>query len=209
MKDRIVLIGGGGHARVLMELVSLTGSFEVEAVLDPNLAPGTLVFGAKVAGGDELLPGLFSRGVRNACVAVGSVRDNSRRASIYAMLKGAGFNLPRLIHPKAFISGSAIINEGAQVMAAAAVQAGCEIGANAIVNTGAIVEHGCRIGRHAHVAPGSVVSGGCEIGDSAFVGAGATVIQEVRIGERAVIAAGAVVVNDVPPGILVKGVPAA
>ncbi|MBZ0220861.1 MAG: acetyltransferase [Candidatus Methylomirabilis sp.] len=208
MKERLVLIGGGGHARVLMELISSSDAFEVEAVLDPNLAPGTLVLDVKVAGGDELIPGLFSCGIRNACVAVGSVKDNSRRASIFKMLKGAGFSLPRLIHPRAIISGSAAINEGAQVMAAATVQAGSEIGANTIVNTGAIVEHDCRIGSHVHLSPGSVVSGGCQISDGAFVGAGATIIQGVRVGERAVIAAGAVVIDEVPPGILVKGVPA-
>ncbi|WKZ33169.1 MAG: acetyltransferase [Thermodesulfobacteriota bacterium] len=209
MKERLVLIGGGGHARVLMELISLSDSLEVEAVLDPNLAPGTFVSGIKVAGGDGLLPGLFSRGVRYACVAVGSVKDNTRRASIYKKLKEAGFSLPRLMHPKAFISGSADINEGAQVMAAAVVQAGSSIGANTIVNSGAIVEHDCRIGNHVHLSPGSVISGGSVIEEGAFVGAGATVIQGVRVGERAIIAAGAVAVGDVAPGVLVKGVPAA
>ncbi len=209
MKERLVLIGGGGHARVLMEIISLSGSFEVEALLDPNIAPGTLVSGIRVAGGDGLLPGLFSRGVRNACVAIGSVKDNSRRASIYEKLKKAGFSLPLLIHPKAVISGSADISEGAQVMAAAVVQAGSSIGANTIVNTGAIVEHDCRIGDHVHLSPGSVISGGSVIEEGAFVGAGATIIQGIRVGERAIVAAGAVVVDDVAPGVLVKGVPAA
>ncbi len=208
MKGRLVLVGGGGHARVLVELINMAGIFEVEAVLDPGLAPGTLVSGARVAGGDGLLPWLFSRGVRNACVAVGSVKDNARRASIYRMLKEAGFSLPGLAHPKAIVSESAALGEGAQVMAAAVVQAGSSIGANSIVNTSATVEHDCRIGANVHISPGSVVCGGCEIADGAFVGAGATVIQGVRIGESAVVAAGAVAVGDVPPGILVKGVPA-
>lgn len=208
MKRRLVFVGGGGHARVLMELINMAGCFEVEAVLDPKLAPGTLVSGARVAGGDGLLSEIFSRGVRNACVAFGSVKDNSRRASSFRMLREAGFSMPPLIHPKAIASESAGIGEGAQVMAAAVVQAGSTVGENAIVNTGAIVEHDCSIGAHAHISPGAVVCGGCELGEGAFVGAGATVIQGVRVGERAVVAAGAVVLSDVPPGFLVKGVPA-
>ncbi|RJQ53083.1 MAG: acetyltransferase [Nitrospiraceae bacterium] len=207
-KEKIILLGGGGHSKVLIELIRLDNKYRIAGILDPNLRIGDNIADIPVIGGDDLLPALYGKGVRNACIAVGSVKDNSARNSLYKTAKSAGFIVPPLIHPRAVVSGMSEISEGVQVMANAVVQPGCFIGENTIINTGAVLEHDCRVGEHAHISSGSVVSGGCHIGEGSFIGSGSAVIQGIHIGKNAVVAAGAAVVNNVPDNALVKGVPA-
>lgn len=207
--SRIILIGGGGHAKVLIDLIKLSGQFEIAGILDTKLKQGSQVSGITVLGGDDLLTELYEKGVKNACIAVGSTKDNSNRKILYEKAKQCGLAVPLLIHPHAIVSKSeTMISMAVQIMAGAVVQPGSAIGENTIINTGAIVEHDCKVGSHIHVCPGAVISGGCSIGEGAFIGAGATVIHGISIGRNAIIAAGSVVVSDVPDGVVVKGAPA-
>jgi len=206
--EKIILIGGGGHARVLIDLINACGSYEIAGIVDAQLAPGVSVSGVTVVGNDSILPELYGKGIKNACIAVGSVKDNSKRKTLYEKVKYAGFLIPALVHPSAIVSGKSKIHEGVQVMAGAIVQTGVLIGEDTIVNTGAIVEHDCAIGNHAHICPGATLSGGCLIGEGAFIGAGATVLQGIKIGDNSVVSAGAVVIKNVPDNATVIGVPA-
>jgi UDP-perosamine 4-acetyltransferase len=104
--------------------------------------------------------------------------------------------------------GPVDLEEGAQILAGAVVQASARIGQDAIVNSGALVDHDCQIGTGAHLAPGSTLSGGVIVGKFTHVGCGATIIQGIRVGEGCLVAAGAVVVRDVPDHSLAMGVPA-
>lgn len=194
---------------VLIDLIRTSEEYEIVGMLDSKLEVGSEYSGVFVLGNDNFLPELYSKGIKDACIAVGSVRGNSKRKILYKKVKQIGFSAPYLIHPKAILSkNNTKISEGVQIMAGAIVQTGCSIGENTIVNTGAIVEHDCIVGNHVHICPGAVLSGGCFINDGAFVGAGATIIQGVKIGSNAVVAAGAVLINDVPDNAKVKGVPA-
>lgn len=206
--DRIVFIGGGGHARVLIDLINISRAYEILGIVDAGLGKGTEVSGIHVLGDDELLPELYKKGVRHVCIGVGSIKDNGKRASIYKKAVALGFEVPALVHPKSVIAAGVKVFNGVQVMAGTIIQTNTELGENTIVNTGAIIEHDCQIGSHVHVCPGAVISGGCALDEGAFVGAGATIIQGVKIGRKAVIAAGAVVIEDVPAGKTVRGVPA-
>jgi UDP-perosamine 4-acetyltransferase len=206
VKEKIVLIGGSGHAKVLIELIRISGKYEIAGILDSRAEAGLFDEEIPVLGDDSLLPGLNADGMKNACIAVGSIRDNSRRKRLFKLVKDSGFSLPFLIHPGSIVSESGTsISEGVQVMAGAIVQAGSTIGENSIINTGAIVEHDCKIGRNVHICPGAVVCGGSTVRDNSFVGAGATVIQGIEIGEDSVIGAGTLVVKNVMDGVLVKG----
>lgn len=205
---KIVIIGGGGHAKVIIDLINVCGSYEIAGIVDAQLDIGVFVSGVAVLGDDRILSELYEDGLRNACIAVGSVKDNSKRRALYEKVKNAGFLAPVLIHPSAVISGKSHVREGAQIMAGAIVQTDSSIGENTIVNTGAIVEHDCIIGDHVHICPGAVISGGCKIGEGSFVGAGATVMQGIKIGSNSIVSAGAVAINDVPDNVRVIGVPA-
>ena len=208
--NEIILLGGGGHAKVLIDLINTSGQFEISGILDSQLLIETTVLNVPVLGDDDLLPGLYGKGIRNVCIAIGSVRDTVKRRILFDKVKQIGFFVPYLLHPQAIIiSKNVHFSEGAQVMAGVNIQTDSLFGENTIVNTGAIIEHECNIGSHVHVCSGVVISGGCNIGDGAFIGAGATVMQGINIGKCATVAAGAVVIKNVPEGSMVKGVPAA
>ena len=206
--ERIIIIGGGGHARVLINMVNLSAEFEIIGILDPHLDVGIKISGVPVLGNDDLLEELYKKGIKHACIAIGSTRDNSKRKMLYEIVKQIGFSVPSFTHPQAIISKDVKISEGVQIMAGAIMQPGSLVEENAIVNTGSIVEHDCIVGQHVHICPGVVISGGCEIQGGTFIGSGATVIHGIKIGENATVAAGSVVVKDVPAGSQVMGVPA-
>jgi sugar O-acyltransferase (sialic acid O-acetyltransferase NeuD family) len=207
-KTDIVFLGGGGHAKVLIDLVLLSAKYNILGVLDGKLSKGSQVSCIPILGDDNLLPELYEKGLRNVCIAIGSTRSNSVRMKLYDKVKEMGFTVPALTHPGTIIANDVLYAEGVQVMAGAVIQTATQVGENTIINTAAVVDHDCRIGKHVHICPGVVMSGGCLIDDQSFVGAGATVIQGIRIGKGSVVGAGSVVVKDLPENSVVKGIPA-
>lgn len=204
----IVIIGGGGHASVCIELIERVGGYEIVGVVDPRLPRGSSCRGYPILGDDAVLPQLRRDGVTAACIGIGGVLSLTPRARAYAQAGAFGFALPALVHPSAVVARGIAIGAGAQIMAGAILQPDAAVGEDTIVNTGVRVDHDSTIGAHVHVCPGVTISGDCTIGDGAFIGAGATIIHGIRIGARAIIAAGSCVVRDVPEGATVMGVPA-
>ncbi|WP_050479716.1 acetyltransferase [Herbaspirillum rhizosphaerae] len=205
MTPDIIILGAGGHARVLLK--ALAGA-TVLGLTDPDPAKaGGAIAGIPILGTDDALKAYAVDKVV-LVNGIGSVGSNERRRDLFARYKQIGYAFLNVCHPSAVVADDVLLGEGVQIMAGAILQTGCSVGENSIVNTGAVVDHDCGIGRHVHIAPGAVLSGGVEVGDNAHVGAGATVIQGVRIGANSLVGAGAVVVRDVPPGVRVAGVPA-
>jgi sugar O-acyltransferase (sialic acid O-acetyltransferase NeuD family) len=202
----VILIGAGGHARVLLDILRASGIAVVGAV-DKQKAPGSKLGDVEVLGSDEVLRGHDPSKIR-LVNAVGSTGDNQARERIFVQMKSLGFSFETLVHPSAIVSSSALVREGAQIMAGAIVQSGARIESNVIINSGAIVEHDCVIESHAHVAPGVVLSGSVRVGKGAHLGTGATVIQGIEIGSYSLVGAGAVVVSNVPDRTQVLGIPA-
>ncbi len=200
----LVLVGAGGHAKVVIEVARAEGRFDVAGVVDPR-PPAERVLGVPVLGGDEALPRLRAEGVAWAFVALGG---NAVRERIGAELRAAGFRLATLVHPSAVVMPSARVGEGVVVMARVAVSAEASVEDLAILNTGAVVEHDNLIGAAAHVAPLAALAGNVRVGARALVGVGSAVRPGVSIGEDAVVGAGSAVVSDIPPGATVGGVPA-
>jgi sugar O-acyltransferase (sialic acid O-acetyltransferase NeuD family) len=200
----IIVLGGGGHAKVLIEAVQLSGR-NVIGYTDP--VERSTLLGIPCLGED--LEVLRYRPTDVDLVnGIGSIWNNTKRRQIFEAFKTRGYSFATVVHPQAIVSPNAILEEGVQVMAGAVVQAGCVIGSNTIINTRASVDHDSKIGAHVHVAPGVVLSGGVTIYDEAHLGTGAVVIQGVTIGRASVVGAGAVVIRDVSDGAKVVGVPA-
>jgi UDP-perosamine 4-acetyltransferase len=207
-KIQCVVLGGGGHAKVVIDALQECG-IPLRGILDPRTdLHGTVVMGVPVLGGDDLLASLKAEGSTSFVLGLGSVGRNPNRQSLFELGLQAGLSPQTVIHPAAVCSKFSSIGEGAVVFANAVINAGARIGINAIVNTGAIVEHDCSLGDHAHIASGARMSGNVHIGSGAFVGAGATIKQGVSIGRGAVIGAGSLVLRDVPADVTVVGVPA-
>jgi len=201
---RVVIIGGGGHAKVVIEALRAAGFPSPIGILDP-CPPALVVHGVTVLGGNEALEQLRVQGASAAVVALG---DNGLRQQVGDRLTALGFALPPVLHPAAYLSPSAVVMQGVVVMARACLGPDAIIGRLTIVNTGAVVEHDNRLGQAAHVAPGCALAGGVLVGDRALVGAGTAVRPGITIGADAVVGAGSAVVRDVPPGARVGGVPA-
>ena len=206
---RILGVGAGGHARVVLEVVLLREEHQPVALLDPRAElHGTTVFGVPVTGDDSLLPDYLADGVRHVFVGLGGVGDTGPRRRLVEHVTTLGFEAIAAIHPSAVVSAHARLGLGPTVLANAVVNADARLGDHVIVNSGAIVEHDCVVGDHVHVATGARLASGVEVGDGVHIGAGATIRQQIRVGAGAVVGLGAAVVADVPAGAVVVGVPA-
>lgn len=201
----LVLLGAGGHARVLAALARAAGR-PVLGVCDPALAASAVSRweDLDVLGDDGALDGLPPDRV-TLMLGVGQLAVGTLRERLYAAWRARGYDFPALVHPTAWVAPGVVLGDGVQVMAGAVLQPGCEIGENSIINTRAGVDHDCGIGRDVHVAPGATLCGTVTVEDGAFIGAGATVIQGLRIGARAVVGAGVTLVRDLAPTTTVLG----
>lgn len=206
---RVVGIGAGGHAKVVIDILRLMGGYEIVGLVDAD--KGLLeseVLGVRVIGDDSILPQLYADGVRDAFIGVGTVGNPGPRIGLYETARKHGFQIVRAIHPMAVIAKSVEIGHGPTIMAGAVINPDARLGDNVIINTNAVVEHDCLIGDHVHISTSATLAGSVKVGERAHVGAGAWVRQCITIGERAVIGVGSVVVNDVEAGTTVAGMPA-
>ena len=203
---RIVVVGAGGHAKVVLESLASSGVHDIVGLTDPDQSKwGTLLGGYPVLGGDDVLPTLRSEGVDGAIIALG---ENRLRARLFERAIAFGFKMVNAMHPHSWVSPSAQIGDGVAVMAGAVINANAQIGDNVIINTGATVDHDCCIGNHAHIAPGCHLGGNVQVGVGTLVGIGSSVIPDKRIGQWSIVGAGAVVVRDLPDNCVAIGVPA-
>ncbi len=184
--EKIVLVGGGGHCKVVIDAIILDENYKIIGILDPKLPAGSNVLGVPVLGGDELLRKIKKQGVKNAFISMGSVGDCSARKKLYEKIKKIGFEFPVIEHPRAVVAGDVEIEEGTFIAASATINPGTRIGKNVIINTSASVDHDCVIGDFAHIAPGVVLSGGVKVEKEIHVGTGVKVTQYAAINESCI-----------------------
>lgn len=205
---RIVVIGAGGHGRVVASVLQETGAPWVPAgVLDTGRPrPEERVAGLPVLGGLEDLPGMISDGVEAAVIAIG---NGDQRAQHLADARGLGLLLPAVVSEAAYVAPSAILGEGSFVGPFGHVGPDAVVGEGAIVNTGADLEHESHLGAYSHLAPGSSVAGRAQVGSFVFVGMGARIVERITVADETIVGANAVVARDVDsPGLRLMGVPA-
>lgn len=214
---RIIILGDGSHARVLVNYINeyyyywddrqevILGLTGPEGEVGPGEDRGKK-HGVPVIGDDGEVYDYPADEVI-LVNGLGSTGDTTRRREVYEKFVAKGYRFLEILHPSANILAP-LFGEGIQVMAGAIIHTGCTVGNNVLVNTGAVLDHDCKVGDHAHVATRAVLAGGVTVGEWAHVGCGATVIQGVTIGKHSTVGAGAVVLKDVPPGHTVAGSPA-
>ncbi len=205
MSLRLILIGGGEHARVVAEAVRSAGTAELWGFVDPEPCAETVRrLGLERLGDEGVLDRLHAHGV----VAIAALTNRDLRPNLVQRLGSRMAGWATVVHRSAWVSPTASIGEGTVVMAGAVVQTGARIGAHCIINSGAVVEHDVEIGDFGHVSSGAVVGGGARLGPNCHLGLGAGVRDHVSIGAGVVVGMGAVVVADISEGRQVMGVPA-
>ncbi len=196
---RILIVGAGGHGKVVADVVRIGGAFEIAAFADEHATQrdGDLYLGARVFAGDRALARARELGIGWALLAIG---DCAERLGCCERLRAHGFEIASAVHPRAVVAGDVNIGAGTLVLAGAVVNAAARLGEAVIVSSNALVDHDGDIDDGVHVGPGAIVGGGVRIGRATTIGAGATILPGLRIGAHANVAAGAVIARDVADG---------
>jgi len=200
----LLIYGGGGHAKSLIDLIQVLGDFDIVGIVDDGLEPGCEVMGIPVLGGGQILNQLSTRGIRMAVNAVGGVGDIMSRVRVFHRIHDSELSCPTLIHPSAVVEPSANLDKGVQVFPHAYIGSEAKIGYGVIINTGAVVSHDCLLAAYTNVAPGAMLAGGVILGEAVLVGMGATINLGVEIGAGSRVGNSAVIKDDVPAGTIVR-----
>ena len=202
-KPCLVIIGSGGHAKVIVEIFEETAAFDIVGYT--SLSSTEPLFHYPYLGGDDALPSILASGVTHAFPAIGSNRIRQR---MLVQLQILGFSLPNAISRHAIVSPRATLGSAIAIMPGAIVNVGSAIGDGAILNTASSVDHDGRIGARAHIAPGAHLAGNVTVGEGAFFAAGSCAIPGMNIGSWATVGAGGVVIRPIEPNSVMIGVPA-
>lgn len=202
--DKLLIVGAGGHGKVIADTAQLNPCWKEIAFLDDNYPQINQVNQWKIINKIEHAPKLLNE-YKNIIVGLG---NNVLRMRVFNNLSSFGFNMVSVIHPSAYISSGAKIAEGTVVFANAVININAIVGRACIINSGAIVEHDCLLGDGVHISPGVNLAGGVKIGSNTWVGIGAKIIEQISVGNNTKIGAGAVVINNIGDHVTAVGVPA-
>jgi len=179
-KEKILLVGGGGHCRSVIDVIELEGKYEIAGIIDKQELIGQDVLGYKVIGCDDDLEEFFSK-YKYAIVTVGQIKSNSLRIKLFDKLKGIGYKLASIISPLSYVSKHSNIAEGTIVMHQALVNSNVTIGKNCIINSKALIEHDCVIEDSCHISTASVLNGGVVVKEGTFFGSNATSKEGIEL----------------------------
>ena len=180
MKEKIVLLGGGGHCHSVIDVIEQENKYQIVGIVDKNELLGTDILGYKIIASDDDLEEIYKT-CKNAIIAVGQIESNHVRVKLFNRLKEIGFNLPIIISPIAYVSKHSFIDEGTIVMHHALINANVKIGKNCIINSKALIEHDVIIEDNCHISTASVINGAVLVKANTFFGSNATSKQSVEI----------------------------
>lgn len=204
LKKKLLLIGGGGHCRSVLDSIIALNIYDEIGIIDKR---DCSFLDVPVIGVDNDIPALISAGWNYAVVTVGSIGATKIRKRLYEMIKNLGLLTPSVIDPTAIIAQGTSIKDGTFIGKRAVINSGSVIGECSIVNTGSIIEHDCEIGAFSHISSGAVLCGQVIVGPDSHIGAGAVVRQQITIGNNSLIGAGSVVVKNIPDNVKAYGNP--
>lgn len=197
---KVVIYGGGGLSKMIIETVRVLGAYQIVGVIDDNMKKGTDVIGSPVIGGADILPKLKKDGICQAVNSVGGIGNYKVRLDIFHMLAKVGFVCPAIVHPTAHIDPSARLDAGVLVLAQSYVSGNAVVGMGTLINNSVVVSHDCVLGVCTNLSPGALIAGDVIIGDFTQLGMNATVNIGVKIGKECLIGNGATIKKDIPPG---------
>lgn len=207
MNKKLLLIGGGGHCRSVLDSLLQTNQYSEIGIIDKKENIRKMILGVTIVGCDDDLSKLYQDGYHYAFVTVGSIGNPKLRIKLFKILEEIGFQVPNIIDLTATVSDNANLEKGIFVGKNSVINVGSSIRQGAIINTASIIEHDCIIGEHSHIAPGAVLCGEVEVGANTHIGARSVIKQQVKIGSNTMIGMGSVVLNDIEDYILAYGNP--
>lgn len=187
--ETILLVGGGGHCKSVIDVIEAEGRFEIAGIVDKPALIGTTVLGYEVLGSDEDL-GQLSDKYEFALVTVGQIKSPNIRIALFQRLQELRFNLPTIISPRAYVAKSASVGDGSVVMHDALINSSVVVGENCIVNTKSLIEHDSKVGSHCHISTGVVLNGNVIVEDGSFVGSCAVTREGITIPKGSFVKAG-------------------
>lgn len=202
-KPKIILIGGGGHCKSVIDVIEQEAKYKIAGIIDTKELLGSEVLGYKVIGCDDDLANLRAE-FAYAIVTIGHIKSNVLRVKLFHLLKQLDFHMPTIISPLAYVSKHAFVDEGSIIMHHALVNAAAKVGKNCIINTKALIEHDAIIEEHCHISTGAIVNGGTVVKPNTFFGSNAMARENIEIGSNVTIGGGMIVMKNIPNYMTVK-----
>ncbi len=196
MKEKIVIVGSGGHAKSCIEAIESQNKYKIIGLIDVPEKVGHDVLGYEVIGDDNDL-GFLIKECPNAVIGIGQIKSNELRVKIYNRLKEMGYILPIIKASSAHVSKSAVIGESTVILHGAIINAASKIGVNTILNSKCLIEHDVTIGNHCHISTSSTINGEVRIGNNCFIGSGSTIAQGIYIKDNVIIGMGTRVFKNI------------
>ena len=193
MKE-IILIGGGGHCKAVIDVIEQEGEYKIAGIIDAPDLLGTEVLGYPVIGDDANLDKIVTS-YKFAFITVGQIKTPAIRTKLFNLALRVGFVVPNIISPYAYVSDHAQLGKGTVIMHGAIVNASAIVGENCIINSNALVEHDSVIEDFCHISTGATINGGVILREGSFVGSGVTTKQDIEIEKYSFVKAGKVVVK--------------
>lgn len=202
MARNLILIGGGGHTKACLEVISSNLEWNVKGYIDINSTFRDTI-GLTYLGNDL---GTYKY-INDAefLITVGQIETPFVRIKLFNDLKKINGKFATVLSSNAIVSSKSIINEGTIVMHGVIIQSNVSIGENCIINDRALIEHDSKVGNHCHISTGAIVNGGVEIGNGVFIGSGAIIRNGISIGDNCFIGMGAIVTKSVTSGTKLFG----
>ena len=186
---KIVLIGGGGHCRSVIDVIEQQAEFEIAGIIDKPKFLDSKIFGYSVIGNDKDIE-ILAQKYDYALITVGQINSPNIRIKLFNLVIKTGFKLPFIISPRAYLSKFSRVGKGTIIMHDAIVNANTIIGENCIINSKALIEHDCSISSHCHISTNVTINGNVKIGAKSFIGSNSTTKENISIKEDSFVIAG-------------------
>jgi len=201
MSKDIIVYGGSGHAKVVIDCIEEQGVYNIKYIIENDIQKiGSKLLGYPIISPDEL--------DLSNCYFVVAIGNDEIRKKLYIQLINLGYLPAIIIHPLAYVSKYATVGGGSVVLKGATINACAKVGENIIVNTHSIIEHDCIIGDHSQISPNATICGACNVGEGCYIGAGSIIRQCLNVGDWSYVGMGSNVVKDITANCLVYGNPA-
>ncbi len=180
MKREIILVGGGGHCKSVIDVIELEDKFIIAGIIDKKELIGTKVLDYEVIACDDDLEKL-SKIYQYAFITVGQIRTNNIRVKLFNKIKSIGYKIPTIISPLAHISKHSFLDEGTVIHHHSLINADARIGKNCIINSKSLIEHDAIVEDNCHISTGVIINGGTRIEKNSFIGSNSTTKEYITI----------------------------